>query len=177
MPELQHALGRLGVTDNILNYSSDSIWSFSATGFASAAYPAANRALFFPFRLYLPFTATRMFSFTGATVAGTNHIDFGIYTLNGNLIVSTGSTLLVGANTVQAVAFAAATPLNPGTYYMAIATDGTDTFFRKSVNAQIERIIGKYQQAAAFPLPATATFATPASAYVPIVGISDQGVV
>jgi hypothetical protein len=142
---------------------------------ASSAWPAASRALFCSFRLWTPITAVKMFVLNGATVSG--NIDVGIYDEAGTRLVSSGSTAHAGTSVIQVLDITD-TQLGIGLFYMALALDGTTaTVYRKSINVALQRATRWYQMAAAFPLPATATFAAPASNYVPLFGLSTDTVI
>lgn len=146
------------------------------SGFASGAWPTANLAFYFPITLTEPFTVDRMFWFNGSTIAATN-ADAGIYTKDGTRIVSTGSTALSGTNTLQA-AEVTNTTFGPGLFYMALALD-TNTGHQFRVTTMLAEHLrgwGVFQEASAFALPATATFATMAQAYLPIFGFQNRGV-
>ena len=106
-----------------------------------------------------------MLTFNGSTASG--NIDVGIYDLGGAKLVSIGSTAQAGTSAYQ-VFDITDTTLYPGQYYMAVAMDGTTgTLVRWSPGAQECRNLAMQQMASAFPLPATATFASVASSYIP----------
>ena len=132
---------------------------------AAAAWPAANRALYIPFLLETPVTAYKMAFEVGAQAG---NCDVGIYDYLGNRLVSAGSTA-VGAAGLQVVDIAD-TALVPGVYYMAMNCDTvtTLTIVRAGMPAQVCQMYGMQQQAVgAVTLPNPATFANPASAYLP----------
>lgn len=140
----------------------------------SAAWPSANRAIFVPFNVYHTLTIVQMLVFNGATASG--NIDVGLYDLGGARLVSIGSTAQAGTSAYQAFDITDTT-LNPGQYYMGVALDNaTGTLNRWSANAAEWRGLGLQQMASAFPLPATATFALVASAYLPWVMASRRTV-
>ncbi len=143
---------------------------------ASAVWPAANRALYLPVELSAPLTVQRAFWINGATVAG--NVDVGIYAANGTRLVSSGSTVMAGASAVQQVAITS-TYLPPGRYWLAMASDSaTATFNRGAVGSSLLlRVCGVQEQAAAFALPATSTFANPSSDYYPFVGFTTKSAV
>lgn len=142
---------------------------------ASATYPSSNRALFVPFRLFVSFTATRMFSYNGASVSG--NIDVGIYSSEGNRIVSSGSTAQAGTNALQEFDLTDTT-LVPGLYYMAVSMDNTTgTLFRSVLGVRNVRLANMMQMASAFPLPASATFAGCVTSYGPVIGVSNRSFV
>ena len=138
----------------------------------SAGYPSANRALYFPFTLLDPFIIDKMFWANGTVVSG--NVDVGVYdsASTPNRLVSTGTTAQATVSVLQEVNITNYT-LSPGTYYLAIACDNvTATFWRTTQAAASLEVCGAAQQATAFVLPTTATFATIAGAYVPWFGIS-----
>lgn len=134
---------------------------------ASAAYPSANRALFFPFRIPKPMSFSTITLFNGATASG--NIDAGLYAADGTRIASKGSTVATGTNTNQDFTFTSVI-LGRGLYYAAVAVDNaTHTFITATaLGLQPQRAMGSFQAATSFPLPATVTFASVTSAYVPV---------
>lgn len=135
---------------------------------SSGAFPAANDALFMPLILQQATLVKRLFSMNGATVSG--NIDVGIYSEDGARIVSSGSVAQAGTTDLQ---FFDITDLmlGPGRYYLAVAMDNaTGTLIRATAGLVRLQAIGMAKQASAFPLPATATFATVTATYLPIIG-------
>ncbi len=143
-------------TDSLLGPSSR---LFGLAGASSAAWPIANTARFFPVIVTEPFLATQMFVFNGTAVSG--NVDVGIYTSEGKLIVSMGTTAQSGTSAIQTFNITD-TLLNPDLYYIALAlSNTTGTFLQHTFgDSQQTREIGVLQMASAFPLPASATFAT-----------------
>lgn len=142
----------------------------------STAWTSANLAIYIPFTIAHPFTPSKMWWINGVTV-GTNNVDVGIYDSQGNQLFHSGSTLTSGVSVSQSVSVSSLT-LQRGTYYFAMAMDGTtDVLAQISIGAVFSRAFGVLQQATAFPLPATATFATMTAVRFPIVGVTIQGVV
>lgn len=141
-------------------------------GFISGTYPTANLALYIPFRLQEPISITKLFSVNGAVVSG--NIDVGIYSVDGTRLVSSGSTAQAGTDVCQAFDIAD-TLLVPGDFYLAVAmNNATGTLFRgapAAPGAQLLRLAGVFRQTSAFPLPATASFATPTVSYTPAIGL------
>jgi hypothetical protein len=124
-------------------------------GTSSVAWPTANLALFVPFRLFMPATAYQLLFLVGATGAG--NVDVGIYDSQKNLIVSSGSTLMsLTASTWQELNITD-TLLLPGDYLLAAACSlTTATCFRGTANDEVGlATMPLYEQASAFPLPAT----------------------
>lgn len=143
---------------------------------AVAVFPSANRAIFIPFNVYHhPITIKQICVFNGATVSG--NIDVGVYDLGGAKIVSIGSTAQAGASAYQAFNITD-TVLYKGQYYLACAMDNTTgTLYRWGHNVAELRSFGLQQMASAFPLPATATFAVVASAYMPLIRADRRAVI
>lgn len=143
---------------------------------ASSTWPAANRALFVPFTLASNYNMARIWWANGATANA--NIVAGIYTVGGTKLADTGSTAQAGTNVVQSAALALY--LTPGAYYMALlfsATTGT-IFRTTATTVSIEQTMGMAQQAVgATSLPATASFATVATAFVPLFGLCEASVI
>jgi len=146
------------------------------TGAASATYPAANRALYIPVTLAVPTLVVKLASYNGATVSG--NIDVGIYDRVGTRLVSAGSTAQAGASAWQEFDITD-TLLGPGCFFLAVAMDNTTGTLFRVLGGQARYLTahGMAQQATAFPLPATATFAAPAVAVVPMIMLTGRTVV
>lgn len=143
---------------------------------ASAAIGTANMARGYPFWLPEPARVLKLWCYNGATLGG--NVDVGIYSLDGRLLVSSGSTVQAGASVLQEFDVADTT-LGRGLFYAALATSSaTATFFTVGASnatfLQLLKGAGCWQAASAFPLPATITFAALAAALVPVCGISDR---
>jgi len=135
------------------------VWS------TTTAWPTANKAVFVPYAVSAPILITRLGWTNGGTVSG--NADVGIYDSTGKRIVSAGTTAQAGTNTIQIVDTTDVTLL-PGLYYLAAALDnGTGMFHTANLSVTMGRAVGVYEMATAFPLPATATFATYSIAAVP----------
>jgi hypothetical protein len=131
----------------------------------AAVWPAALRVIYTPVVLQRPYTVTKAGWINGSTVAG--NVDAGIYDENGNRLVSTGSTAMAGASTLQTVDITD-TKVGPGVVFLAMVTDSaTATFIiNNSINVSLSRCSGIQQQLlGAMPLPATWTPANPALAF------------
>jgi hypothetical protein len=136
----------------------------AAAAAASSAWPAANRALFVPFRVPVPVTVYKMAVGAGATAAG--NFDVGIYDSIGNRLVSIGATAK-GAS-VEHILNITDTLLLPGLYYMGMAADGTNNYIGISLGQlAFAKLLGMRQMASAYTLPSTATYATMTTGYVP----------
>jgi hypothetical protein len=111
-------------------------------------------------------------------VAG-NNFDIGVYTEQGTKIASTTSTAQSGTSVIQATNVTDFV-LAPGTYYLAMAMNGTTgTVLQSSgIVAEQLRAVGFASQNAAFALPATFTLVSPpASAIIPMFGYSERATV
>lgn len=128
--------------------------------FNSATFASANRAHFQPFRVTVPCIIKQLFVANGATASG--NIDLGVYAPDGTRLVSTGSTAQSGTNDLQ-VFDVTDTLIGRGYYYIAVAMDNTTgTLIRNNFSSQTARYQGFAKQDTAFPLPASATFASSA---------------
>jgi len=147
----------------------------SVTSSFSTAWPSANLAIFVPIRIPFPVVVYKLVIGAGATAAG--NFDVGIYDASGNRLVSSGATAK-GASTEQVLDIADTT-IGPGLFYLAMSADGTNNYVMTTpsgsspVPLQKVRLVGVVQMAAAYVLPATATFAA-ASTAVAIPAINAQ---
>jgi hypothetical protein len=134
----------------------------------------ANSAVYIPMTLPWAYPVNRVWWVNGSTVASAN-CDFGIYTVSGNRIYSTGSTAQGSASVPQFVTPSTPFILDPGNYYFAWTCDSTTShaFAVAITTAAQGSMIGLYSQATALPLPATATFASlGATLGIPLCGIT-----
>lgn len=140
---------------------------------ASAAWPAANRAIYVPVNIPFPYLVRKFYWCNGATVNG--NVDCGIYSRGGTKLASTGSTVQAGTSVVQSAAPSTGSILlMPDSYYLALASSsGTATFLRITPSAAEH---GVAFQATAFALPATFTLGT-SGGILPIFGMADVGVI
>lgn len=137
--------------------------------FASTTYPTANLAIYIPFVIDEPLTVQRLFWANGTVASG--NVDIGVYSVDGTRLVSSGSTAQSGPNAHQSVDVTD-TLLGRGVYYIGVSMDNTTgTLFRRNAAANDNKIVGCAQEASAFPLPATATFATITTGFFPLVGV------
>lgn len=142
------------------------------SGPAAVAWPGSNIAVYVPFRLVTPITFSNMFIQNGVP---SGNVCLGVYDQNGARLVTTGSTAGSGSSANQIIAVTTTT-LTAGLYYLAAAMDnGTATVSATTfTTATLISLHGIANQATAFVLPTTATFATPAN-YVPLFGITSRG--
>lgn len=137
----------------------------------NAAWPSANMAFYVPFEVYHTIKIERA-GYRNNNATG--NVDLGVYDAHGTRLAHTGSTAIPGSNVLHSIALSLT--LTPGIYYMAMAYDGTGNISRYSSSSTLQRMIttGCYQEASAFPLPATATFATLTNNYIPTMGLSQR---
>lgn len=127
-------------------------------GISSVAWAVASKAIFTPVSIFNTVKIVKLFNINGAAVSG--NIDVGIYDRGGARIVSSGSTAQAGTVSTQEYDIAD-TVLNPGLYYLALALDNiTGAIQGWNPSAALMRCVGVHEMTSAFPLPATATFAT-----------------
>ncbi len=132
---------------------------------ATSVWPAANDALFIPFEVSVPITVVQIHL---AIFTSSGNIDVGIYDSSGNRLVSAGSTVTAAVG--EQIFNITDTLLQRGRYYAAIAIDN-GTAAVPAYNALTTSLLAVYglrKQATAFPLPATATFASPTAFYLPM---------
>lgn len=163
----------------ISTYSQESLGyplrSLAGSLSASAAWPAANLAIFVPFTVYEPITVVKLSILNGTAVSG--NVDIGIYGAGGARLVSSGSTAQAGASAIQTFDITD-TYLVPGLHYLALAIDNaTGTIDNVGVTAIDVEALGVMQQATAFPLPATATFEAFAQTIVPLIVAHQQATI
>jgi len=133
---------------------------------SSAAWPLANLALYLPFSVYTPSTIYEVMWQTGTGAA--DSLDIGIYDEAGTRLVSLGSTSTGTASAYNNSTTFTNTEIFPGLrYYLAMACNATHNLFGVIPAAGLLQAMGVMEQASAFPLPATATFAITTRAYVP----------
>ncbi len=140
---------------------------------SSVLWPSANAAVFVPFRIPRPITIKQLFVLNGTTVAGS--FDIGVYSVDGTRLVSTGSTLQTATSQVQTVSVTP-TQIGPGLFYLALNSNSTLSRYlcQGFANASFLKMCGLARQAAAFPLPATATLSTSGLSNLPIFGLSTR---
>jgi hypothetical protein len=155
-----------------LNLTTWGIYSLGYQGnfaaMSSQSWPAANRAIFIPFRFPWPFRASGVGFVNGGTVSG--NVDVGMYSADGRRIVSSGSVAQSGPNGFQFFSFAGGPNqrFEPGLYYVAVAFSGSGTISGTAAFGSTKlRVLGLAQMGSAFPLPAAATFESISSTLFP----------
>lgn len=138
----------------------------------SVTWPTASTALFYPFVITEARTYLLALWANGPTVSG--NVDVGVYDLSGSRKESLGSTAQAGISVTQIVTLGTSIVLAPGRYFMAMVMDNAvGTVMRGNIQAPSDRAAGAQQMAAAFPLPATATFVAMTAAIAPAFGFSE----
>lgn len=151
-------------------YASQGTQRIAQASLVSASWPSANRAIYLPFELWQPFTIYEACINNGSG-ASAGSWDVGVYTADGTRIVSSGAVAQSGVNAIQTISLSAR--LGRGVYYMALlATSGSTTIYRSSAGAANDYLLwGALQEATGGTLPATATFATNSTAFIPCWGL------
>jgi hypothetical protein len=150
------------------------------TNLGSVAYPAANKALFYPFRCEEP---TKLNIAWMESVGNGNgvHVDVGVYDSTYTKIQTLGSTNWTNATGIQDFTTWTALTLGPGRYYAAIAMDSTSggvkIFKDGSGNGSLFRMMGCVAKTTAFALPSgTVAPATYGDDALPIFGFTGETV-
>lgn len=152
----------------------DDLSALAPSTFASAAYPASNRALGFPFELGDSFLVQKVWWVNGTT-ATTNNADVAVYSEDGaTRHVAAGATLIATANVVQEVDVTD-TLLKAGRYWCVYNQNGTTaTPMAVTTAAILLAATGAAQFAGAVPLGTTFTPAQVASAFFPLFGVAGR---
>jgi hypothetical protein len=127
---------------------------------ASAAYPEADRAYYYPIALRSSGVVRRVWWANGATTTGGATIEVGVYADSGygpGTKVISGSATQGTASQVQFVDVTD-TPVSSGLHWLAIRSSSATntTVFRSNLGASYDSSF-MFIQASASPLPATAT--------------------
>ena len=142
----------------------------SSQGFGAAPY-----SVFMPFRISRMYKFSSMFIYNGSVTSG--NIDLGVFSEDGTLLVSTGSTAQGAVATVQKISVSE-TILTTGLYYMGLSCDNTSSkFYSQNSGIQFNVLIGAAEMANQFPLPANITFATYSNNWVPMMGLTGRSFV
>jgi hypothetical protein len=136
----------------------------------TAAWPSANLAIYVPLRIPCRVLVLKLWFASFNT--GTGNVDMGLYDVSGAAVIS-ATNAAKGATTQEQVFDVTDTPVGPGLYYIALASDsGTDTFVYDSSAAPMPAANGIRVEASAYPLPATATWSVSQTlAFVPLMGV------
>jgi len=126
-----------------------------------AGYPLANRANYYPIVFHSDVNIDTFFIVNGNTTSG--NICFAIADSAGTRKLTTGSTAMTGsANAIQNYSVTA-THFTAGLYFLCLSIDNTTATparFTTTFNTPIMITEFAYQEASAFPVPSTISFAT-----------------
>ena len=144
----------------------------AVAGAAASLTWTANVAVYVPFFLPWPYPVARAFWCNGSSAIA--NCDIGIYSIGGAQIWHSGSTAQVSGNNLQFVS--AGVLLSPGPYLLGLSCSGTTNAINGNtvITTDFGRLMGYYQQASAFPLPASTTFAAYAGVGLPLMGITTK---
>lgn len=135
----------------------------------SQTHPTANKAFYQP--IYMPESCT-MTHFTYYGDGASGNVCMALYDQAGVRLVTTGSVAHAGGTQVKRIA-ASYSLVSRGTYYIGFSMDNAaGANFAYGPSIQVLRLAGCFVQTAAFPLPATATFAVIDATYMPLAGIA-----
>lgn len=135
--------------------------NFGGTNSQLNAWSAANRAIYFPISLPVDVAVSSLRCWCGT---GTANIDAGLYAMDGTRLASQGGTAMT-ASALNTLTLSSTVGLQAGlVYYVAMSTSSTDQVLTVGLTLGASRAMGILQQASAYPLPSTATFAQIASA-------------
>lgn len=145
------------------------------TSIGSASWPAANRAIYLPFALDGPMPATG-FRIANGTAAVAGSWDVGIYSADGRRLASTGTVAQTGVDAVQTITLGSPILLGRGNFWLAIMeTSASASIYRVNAGAANDWLMwGALQEATGGSLPATATFASNTTAFLPYVSIMSE---
>jgi hypothetical protein len=134
---------------------------------ASAAWSAANRALFVPFRVTEVVVAYQMLFGCGTTGGG--NADLGIYNSEYDRLVRASAARSASSEVIVNITD---TLLLPGMYFMAMAVDGTTNIVSYAgTNAEICHLLGVRMQESAYTLPDPMVPVRTTATQVPYMGI------
>jgi hypothetical protein len=111
---------------------------------ASAAYPAANLAIYVPFVLEHPATVFETWVETGSLTTS-NATEIGVYDTALNRLFTTATTVSTASDTVNSSGMTDYV-LAPGTYYLAFGCDGTRNFNSTALALGIYQSMGIVEQ-------------------------------
>lgn len=150
----------------------------ASASWASGAF-TANLIIFVPLIVAQPLVVSQFFWQNGATVAG--NTDVGIYNSDGSSkLASSGSTANAGTSAIQIVNITnIVLPANTRLWLALSSDSSVQTYLRNATAARSWDYMGIQQQAAGWSsgLPASATFAAPAVAYLPFCGFTGSSVI
>lgn len=141
----------------------------------STAWGTDNLSVGVPFVIAKPLVVQKLFWYNGAVVSG--NIACGIYSEDGNLLMSVNSIIQANANKIQEV-IVPNILLGCGRYYMILVSDSAlSTFFASNLGIQLCKVFGCIQNTLLSPLPTTIIPEAYNSVFIPIFGLSSRALV
>lgn len=140
---------------------------------ASAAYPAANLAVYVPTWIEHPMVVYEVWLETG-TLTTSNTVEVGLYTTAGaKVFASADITVTTASDTVNSSSMTDVL-VPAGSYYLAFACNSTRNFVGTALAAGLYQAMGCMEQTGltGSTLPATATFAAYTRAFLPLFGLN-----
>ena len=136
----------------------------------------ANLAVYVPFVIDVPATIYEWFHWNGTLTTAYN-IDYGIYNTDFTKVQSLGSTAgtTTASNLVNTTTWTDLT-LEPGSYYMAFASDSTRNFLGSTDALGLYQAAGVVEQTTAFALPSPAVPVAYTRAFLPMFGVNLRNV-
>jgi|KBSSwiStaDraftv2_1062776.scaffolds.fasta_scaffold22086_4 hypothetical protein len=146
---------------------------YTTNNAGGAAWPANNRALYFPVHLPAPFLVARGYLVNDGN--NTGNVDIGVYTIGGTRLVSSGSTARGSTNATQYIDLTD-TWLSPGDYYWALVASSTSGVFTAVASGVSQcRADGMLQEdLGATTLPSSMSPAAIATANIPLFGFTQS---
>jgi hypothetical protein len=139
-----------------------------------AAWPVTNLALYIPFNLEGSATLTSI----GLVIGGIGNLfDLGIYNESGVALYRSGGVARSASGFRTSTTSLA---LGRAIYYVGVSSNDVSSIIARANTTRLGSsawcfdAIGIKQEASAYPLPATATFASPSNSYIPFVVLTLQ---
>jgi len=177
----QNCLSRNDYTPAFIGYNQD---PNSAVGVNSTAAGTgtANYANLVSVTVPVPTTVSGIRVSLAAYSGTAGNVDVGLYNNSGTRLASSGSVAAPTSNTVSTVNFTSSASIQPGIYWLAIASnqvgksDGTGGPIFKRYG--LDGVGGNLAFASSFPLPSSVTLGSPSGAGIPfaLMGIVSGGV-
>lgn len=123
----------------------------------STVWPSANLAIYVPIGITQSILVKKLWF--GSSSTSTGNVDMALYDAAGVAVVAATNAAKIASNDEQ-VFDVTDTPIGPGLYWIALSSDSaTDTFNMIQTSAADCAQMGVLTEAAAYPLPSTATWA------------------
>lgn len=138
---------------------------------ASTAWFTQGVAVYMPIQVERDTVVSRLGWYNGVVVGGA--VDCGVYTLAGTRLVSTASVAQSGVSVPQEVDVAN-TVLHRGDYLIAMAMAASPGRVFREAASTLTAFASGVRVQTVFPLPATATFSEPSTAFWPMAWINTR---